>query len=142
MYNLSNVVYPAISGAIVDFTDPGQSSGTTLDLVNNTIQVLTAGVYSITMDLVTSVQAIQDDSGNVQFQLFINGVIPVVESTIRSDLFLIGAAEGFSVLQTNTIGKTIQIRLNANDLLSIHIVFVNGAVFYRYPSFTVIKITE
>ncbi|WP_441006702.1 exosporium leader peptide-containing protein [Bacillus cereus] len=141
MYDLFGVGAFVQAGDIVDFQDPGQSSGTILNLANNTIQVLTAGVYSITMDLDISLQVFEE-FGIVQFQLFINGVTPVIESTIQASLALLGQPEGFSLFQSNTIEKTIQIRLNANDLLSIHVVFVSGLASYRSPSFTVIKIAE
>ncbi|PHC21691.1 exosporium leader peptide-containing protein [Bacillus wiedmannii] len=141
MYDLFGLGAFVQVGDIVDFQDPGQSSGTILNLANNTIQVLTAGVYSITMDLDISLQVFEE-FGIVQFQLFINGVTPVIESTIQAALTSLGRPKDFSIFQSNTIGKTIQIRLNANDLLSIHVVVVSGIASYRSPSFTVIKIAE
>ena len=143
MYNNSGTSVVVVEGQIIDFQDPGESSGTIIDLVNNTIQVLTAGLYSITMDLNAAI-ATGQDGAQVRFQLFINGVTPVEESTIRSQFLLQGAAEGFSVLHSDTIGRTIQIRLNANDLLSIHVSLIlgNGTALYSFPSLTVIKIAE
>ncbi|MEM5607723.1 exosporium leader peptide-containing protein [Bacillus toyonensis] len=94
MYNNSGTSVMVVEGQIIDFQDPGESSGTIIDLVNNTIQVLTAGLYSITMDLNVAI-ATGQDGARAEFQLFINGVTPVKESTIISQLMLQGAKRRF-----------------------------------------------
>ncbi len=79
---------------------------------------------------------------DVQFQLFINGITPVIESTFQSSATLFAIPEAFGIERTITIGRTIQIRLNANDSLSIHTVAATEFSLYQRPSLTVIKIAE
>lgn len=93
------------------------------------------------MGVETALRATLFNNQDIQFQLFINGVTPVIESTLRSTLDF-SAAEEFSVFTGSTLGRTVQIRLNANDILSIIIVSVTGGLIYRLASLTVIKIAE
>lgn len=110
------------------------------------IEVLTAGVYEISMDLTARLINASNLTFNteVQFRLFINDTTPVLESTFESFNRISGGPGGqpSQVETRNTIGRTIQRRLSANDRLSIRVITASANVTYRFPSLVVTKIAN
>ncbi|MED3997169.1 exosporium leader peptide [Peribacillus frigoritolerans] len=110
------------------------------------IEVLTAGVYEISMDLTARLINASNLTFNteVQFRLFINDTTPVLESTFESFNRISGGPGGqpSQVETRNTIGRTIQLQLSANDRLSIRVITASANVTYRYPSLVVTKIAN
>jgi hypothetical protein len=110
------------------------------------IEVLTAGVYEISMDLTARLINASNLTFNteVQFRLFINDTTPVLESTFESFNRISGGPGGqpAQVETRNTIGRTIQLQLSANDRLSIRVITASANVTYRYPSLVVTKIAN
>jgi hypothetical protein len=98
------------------------------------IEVLTAGVYEISMDLTARLINASNLTFNteVQFRLFINDTTPVLESTFES----------FNRISGGPGGRTIQLQLSANDRLSIRVITASANVTYRYPSLVVTKIAN
>ncbi|WP_052520494.1 hypothetical protein [Aneurinibacillus migulanus] len=133
----------AITGNKVDFEVPGPFSGTIPDVVNDQITVLSDGVYTIHMDITASLLKLSTDlfAAEVSFRLYINDMNVVPESEFESRLS-IGSTEEESVQTRNTVGRTIQRRLNAGDRLSIRIEFASGGgrAVYQLPSLVVTKI--
>ncbi|MEK5361780.1 hypothetical protein ACPOM7_01745 [Peribacillus castrilensis] len=156
LYNPSEIfvtvsqVSPLALGQKVVFTTPGPlletapfppGPGPYTDL-----EVLTAGVYEISMDLTASLINASNLAFNteVQFRLFINDTTPVLESTFESFNRITGGPGGNppQLEIRNTIGRTIQLRLAANDRLSIRVIAASLNVMYRYPSIVVTKIAN
>ena len=134
-------VNPPALGQKVVFTTPGPLLGTApfppgLGPYTD-IEVLTAGVYEISMDLTARLINASNLTFNteVQFRLFINDTTPVLESTFESFNRITGGPGGqpSQVETRNTIGRTIQRRLSANDRLSIRVITASANVLYRYP---------
>ncbi|MED3912208.1 exosporium leader peptide [Peribacillus simplex] len=143
-----STVNPPTLGQKVVFTTPGPLLGTApfppgLGPYTD-IEVLTAGVYEISMDLTASLINASNLTFNteVQFRLFINDTTPVLESTFESFNRITGGPGGqpSQVVTRNTIGRTIQRRLSANDRLSIRVITASANVTYRYPSLVITKI--
>ncbi|MBT2616956.1 MULTISPECIES: exosporium leader peptide [unclassified Bacillus (in: firmicutes)] len=143
-------VNPPTLGQKVVFTTPGPLLGTAPFPPGTgpftDIEVLTAGVYEISMDLTARLINASNLTFNteVQFRLFINDTTPVLESTFESFNRISGGPGGQpSTVETrNTIGRTIQLRLSANDRLSIRVITASANVTYRYPSLVVTKIAN
>ncbi|WP_364283197.1 exosporium leader peptide [Peribacillus frigoritolerans] len=145
-----STVNPPTLGQKVVFTTPGPLLGTApfppgLGPYTD-IEVLTAGVYEISMDLTARLINASNLTFNteVQFRLFINDTTPVLESTFESFNRITGGPGGqpSQVETRNTIGRTIQRRLSANDRLSIRVITASANVTYRYPSLVVTKIAN
>ncbi|QPQ31309.1 hypothetical protein [Lysinibacillus sp. JNUCC 51] len=144
------VVTPITSptlGQKVIFTTPGPSLNVDpAPVPNNTtdLQVATSGVYEISMDISASLFSSSNFTTNaaVQFGLFINDSILATGSIFESNNF-ITTSPGDQFVDSNiitTIGKTVQLRLNKDDRLSIRVFAALGNVFYRFPSLVVTKI--
>ncbi|MGG3559309.1 hypothetical protein ABES23_22140 [Peribacillus frigoritolerans] len=130
---VSTVSPPALEQKVV-FTTTGPLLGTApLPPGPYTdIEVLTAGVYEISMDLTARLINVSNLTFNteVQFRLFINDTTPVLESTFESFNRISGGPGGqpSQVETRNTIGRTIQRRLSANDRLSIRVITASANV--------------
>jgi hypothetical protein len=152
LYGTTEGTIPAVTGNKVEFTVAGPFSGTIPDVVNNQITVLSNGVYTIHMDITASVDNSSTDisSSDIRFRLYINDDNIVPESEFRSMVSVVAlATDRDGVLTFNTVGRTIQRRLNANDRLSIRIEFATGInpignnlTSYGLPSLVVTKIAE
>ncbi|MED3984669.1 hypothetical protein P4646_11520 [Peribacillus simplex] len=146
---VSQVSPPALGQKVV-FTTPGPLLGTAPFPPGpgpyTDLEVLTAGVYEISMDLTARLINASNLAFNteVQFRLFINDTTPVLESTFESFNRITGGPGGnpSQVEIRNTIGRTIQLRLAANDRLSIRVISASLNVMYRYPSIVVTKIAN
>ncbi|MDQ0884516.1 exosporium leader peptide [Peribacillus sp. V2I11] len=146
---VSQVIPPALGQKVV-FTTPGPLLGTAPFPPGpgpyTDLEVLTAGVYEISMDLTARLINASNLAFNteVQFRLFINDTTPVLESTFESFNRITGGPGGnpSQVEIRNTIGRTIQLRLAANDRLSIRVITASANVTYRYPSLVVTKIAN
>lgn len=80
----------------------------------------------------------------VSFALFINDTIETTESIFESEN-TITTEIGNPVVNlriANTIGNTIQLRLNKDDRLSIRVIFATGIVRYRFASLVIKKIAD
>ncbi|MDQ7863445.1 hypothetical protein RCO48_27825 [Peribacillus frigoritolerans] len=125
LYNPSGKFCPSISGKSscsgqkVVFTTPGPLLGTAPLPPGpgpyTDIEVLTAGVYEISMDLTARLINASNLTFNteVQFRLFINDTTPVLESTFESFNRISGGPRGqpSQVETRNTIGRTIQLSI-------------------------------
>ncbi|MFF2176647.1 hypothetical protein ACFVT8_09350 [Lysinibacillus sp. NPDC058147] len=137
---------PPTLGQKVIFTTLGPSLNVNPATVpNNTtdLQVATAGIYEIKMDI--SVNLISsNDSAAVWFGLFINDSTLATASNFESLNIIVVSVGDQDVLSemVNTIGKTIQLRLNEGDRLSIRVIRATGSVTYRFPSLVVNKIAD
>ncbi|MEK4412606.1 exosporium leader peptide-containing protein [Bacillus sp. FSL L8-0642] len=144
LYDRSNTLRTANVGQKVVFQDLGPSLGTNLDLLNNSIQVLSGGIYEINMDLTARVfnRDLTPVNTVLKFRLYINEVTPVQESEIEGTT-AISTDVPASVLNAYTIGKTVLISLNANDSLSIMIDVAQGEIStYGNPSLVVTRIAD
>ncbi len=144
LYDRSNTLRTANVGQKVVFQDLGPSLGTNLDLLNNSIQVLSGGIYEINMDLTVRVfnRDLTPVNTVLKFRLYINDITPVQESELEGTTS-ISTDVIASVLNAYTIGKTILIRLNANDSLSIIIDVAQGEISsYGNPSLVVTRIAD
>lgn len=144
LYDRSTTLRTANVGQKVVFQDLGPSLGTNLDLLNNSIQVLSGGIYEINMDLTARVfnRDLTPANTVLKFRLYINDITPVQESEIEGTTS-ISTDVPASVLNAYTIGKTVLIRLNANDSLSIIIDIAQGEVSsYGNPSLVVTRIAD
>ncbi|WP_155894645.1 hypothetical protein [Bacillus sp. 37MA] len=139
-------ISPPALGQKVIFTPPTGPLSGTAPVGSTDLQVSTDGVYEISMDLTARLINVTNVSVNteVQFALFINDTTQVLESTFESYNRVSGGTGGNPVTLEirNSIGKTIQRRLNANDRLSIRVVFASQNVSYRLPSLVVTKIAN
>jgi len=108
------------------------------------LQVATSGVYEISMNISVQLGNATSDSLDtwVVFGLFINDTIPVNGSQFESENNIkIDSITSVVTLNTaNTIGTTIQLRLNKDDRLSIRVIAASTKVTYRFPSLVVTKI--
>lgn len=108
---------------------------------NNTdLQVTTNGVYEISMDIsaVLSIDSFTAfETAFVQFGLFINDLILATDSHFDSlnSISVTAGDQNVSLVMANTIGRTIQLRLNKDDRLSIRVIEAIGSINYRFPSF-------
>ncbi|MFJ5563596.1 hypothetical protein [Lysinibacillus xylanilyticus] len=146
-------VTPPTFGQKVIFTTPGPSLNVDpAPVPNNTtdLQVATSGVYEVSMDISVSLTVSSDlhPTTDVQFGLFINDSILAIGSIFESS-HSISASPGdqFVILNMiNTVGRTLQLRLNKDDRLSIRVFKftgnVTGNVLYRFPSLIVTKIAD
>ncbi|EJQ32256.1 exosporium leader peptide [Bacillus toyonensis] len=144
LYDRSNTLRTANVGQKVVFQDLGPSLGTNLDLLNNSIQVLSGGIYEINMDLTARVfnRDLTPANTVLKFRLYINDITPVQESEIEGTTS-ISTDVPANVLNAYTIGKTVLIRLNANDSLSIIIDVAQGEISsYGNPSLVVTRIAD
>ncbi|MEI5948690.1 exosporium leader peptide-containing protein [Bacillus albus] len=144
LYDRSNTLRTANVGQKVVFQDLGPSLGTNLDLLNNSIQVLSGGIYEINMNLTARVfnRDLTPVSTVLKFRLYINDITPVPESEFEGTTS-IGTDVPANVLNAYTIGKTVLIRLNANDSLSIIIDVAQGEIStYGNPSLVVTRIAD
>lgn len=143
-----NPVEPPDSGQKVIFTNPGPSLNVDpAPIPNNTtdLQVSTSGVYEISMDIsVFLTHSTSDAVGpNVLFGLFINDTMMVTESKFQSVISILTIPTVPAIISTvNTIGKTIQLRLNKDDRISIRVILARGTATYRFPSLVVNKIAD
>ncbi|MFJ8515560.1 hypothetical protein [Lysinibacillus xylanilyticus] len=145
-------VSPPTPGQKVIFTTPGPLLNVAPAAIpnNNTdLQVATSGVYEISMDLSVDLSNSTDDPSDtyVRFGLFINDTTLVTESQFESDnsIAIANAPTGLIVFLNidNTIGRTIQLRLNKDDRISIRVVEARvdlGFLAYNFPSLVVNKI--
>lgn len=141
------VTQPAL-GPKVNFTTPGPLLNVAPAAIpnNNTdLQVAISGVYEISMSLTAELQNASDDPIDtfVRFGLFINDTFLVTESQFESDNSVGSSNSVVSVNINNTIGKTIQLRLNKDDRLSIRVVEARinlGFLAYNFQSLVVNKI--
>ena len=144
LYDRSNTLRTANVGQKVVFQDLGPSLGTNLDLLNNSIQVLSGGIYEINMDLTARVfnRDLTPANTVLKFRLYINDITPFQESEIEGTTS-ISTDVPANVLNAYTIGKTVLIRLNANDSLSIIIDVAQGEISsYGNPSLVVTRIAD
>ncbi|WP_322353667.1 exosporium leader peptide-containing protein [Bacillus toyonensis] len=144
LYDRSNTLRTANVGQKVVFQDLGPSLGTNLDLLNNSIQVLSGGIYEINMDLTARIfnRDLTPANTVLKFRLYINDITPVQESEIEGTTS-ISTDVPANVLNAYTIGKTVLIRLNANDSLSIIIDVAQGEISsYGNPSLVVTRIAD
>ncbi|MES5893446.1 exosporium leader peptide-containing protein [Bacillus cereus group sp. RP43] len=144
LYDRSNTLRTANIGQKVVFQDLGPSLGTNLNLLNNSIQVLNGGIYEINMNLTARVfnRDLTPVNTVLKFRLYINDVTPVQESELEGTT-AISTDVPASVLNAYTIGKTVLIRLNANDSLSIIIDIAQGEISsYGNPSLIVTRIAD
>lgn len=141
------LVTPPTLGQKVIFTTPGPSLGVyPAPVPNNTtdLQVATSGVYEINMNILVELgNATYSPATNVRFGLFINDTIFASGSEFGS-LNDISGDPLLSLFMSNTIGNTIQLRLNKDDRLSIRVILATGLqnVYYRLPSLVVNKIAD
>jgi len=141
---------PPIPGEKIVFTTPGPSLNVDpAPIPNNTtdLQVAVGGIYEISMNISVELLNLTSDffDTNVRFGLFINDTVVVNESNFLStnDISIINGGESIVDLRmANTIGNTIQLRLNKDDRLSIRVIVATSSVFYRYPSLVVTKIAD
>lgn len=114
----------AKAGSIIDFSFAGPSFNVISDLATDTITVINAGVYEITADLVVygkgtlTLQVFRGDAGIFPQSVF----LAAVEGTGRGSV---------------TIGKTIQVSLSANEVMSLRITRSNNTQRYSFSAFTV-----
>lgn len=144
LYDRSNTLRTANVGQKVVFQDLGPSLGTNLDLLNNSIQVLSGGIYEISMDLTVRLfnRDLTPVSTVLKFRLYINDITPVPESEIEG-MTGISTDVPTNIFDAYTIGKTVLIRLNANDSLSIIIDVAQGEISsYGNPSLVVTRIAD
>ncbi|WP_336992308.1 exosporium leader peptide-containing protein [Bacillus toyonensis] len=144
LYDRSSTLRTANVGQKVVFQDLGPSLGTNLDLLNNSIQVLSGGIYEINVDLTARVfnRDLTPVSTVLKFRLYINNITPVQESEFEGTTS-ISTDVPANVLNAYTIGKTVLIRLNANDSLSIIIDVAQGEIStYGNPSLVVTRIAD
>ncbi|EOO04814.1 exosporium leader peptide [Bacillus cereus str. Schrouff] len=144
LYDRSNTLRTANVGQKVVFQDLGPFLGTNLDLLNNSIQVLSGGIYEINMNLTARVfnRDLTPVNTVLKFRLYINDVTPVQESELEGTT-AISTDVPASVLNAYTIGKTVLISLNANDSLSIIIDVAQGEIStYGNPSLVVTRIAD
>ncbi|PER42338.1 exosporium leader peptide [Bacillus thuringiensis] len=144
LYDRSNALRTANIGQKVVFQDLGPSLGTNLNLLNNSIQVLNGGIYEINMNLTVRVfnRDLTPVNTVLKFRLYINDVTPIQESELEGTT-AISTDVPASVLNAYTIGKTVLIRLNANDSLSIIIDIAQGEISsYGNPSLVVTRIAD
>ncbi|MGN4256917.1 exosporium leader peptide-containing protein [Bacillus cereus group sp. MYBKT14-1] len=144
LYDRSTILRTANVGQKVVFQDLGPSLGTNLDLLNNSIQVLNDGIYEISMNLTARLfnRDLTPVDTILRFRLYINDLTPVQESEFEGTTS-ISADVPVSVTNAYTIGKTIIIRLNANDSLSIIIDFAQGEIStYGNSSIVVTRIAD
>ncbi|MFJ8462078.1 hypothetical protein ACIQ57_23655 [Lysinibacillus xylanilyticus] len=140
---------PPPLGPKVIFTTPGPSLNVDpAPVPNNTtdLQVAINGVYEISMDITVDLFSLSNSSVNaaVHFGLFINDSTLATGSNFES-INIINITPGDQIagsIMNNTIGKTIILRLNKGDRLSIRVISASGSVFYRFPSFVVNKIAD
>ncbi|PEL42702.1 exosporium leader peptide [Bacillus toyonensis] len=144
LYDRSNTLRTANAGQKVVFQDLGPSLGTNLNLLNNSIQVLSGGIYEINMNLTARVfnRDLTPVNTVLKFRLYINDITPVQESELEGTTS-ISTDVPASVVNAYTIGKTVLIRLNANDSLSIIIDIAQGEIStYGNPSLVVTRIAD
>ncbi|MED0945968.1 exosporium leader peptide, partial [Bacillus mycoides] len=144
LYDRSNTLRTANIGQKVVFQDLGPSLGTNLNLLNNSIQVLNGGIYEINMNLTARVfnRDLTPVSTVLKLRLYINDITPVQESEFEGTTS-ISTDVPANVLNAYTIGKTVLIRLNANDSLSIIIDVAQGEISsYGNPSLVVTRIAD
>ncbi|MGN5653427.1 exosporium leader peptide-containing protein [Bacillus sp. Brlt_9] len=144
LYDRSNTLRTANVGQKVIFQNLGPSLGTNLDLLTNSIQVLSGGIYEINMDLTARVfnRDLTPVNTVLKFRLYINDITPVQESEIEGTT-AISTDVPANVLNAYTIGKTVLIRLNANDSLSIIIDVAQGEISsYGNSSLVVTRIAD
>ncbi|HDR8089044.1 exosporium leader peptide-containing protein [Bacillus cereus] len=144
LYDRSNTLRTANVGQKVVFQNLGPSLGTNLNLLNNSIQVLSGGIYEINMGLTARVfnRDLTPANTVLKFRLYINDITPVQESEFEGTTS-ISTDVPANVLNAYTIGKTVLIRLNANDSLSIIIDVAQGEVSsYGNPSLVVTRIAD
>ncbi|AJH80269.1 exosporium leader peptide-containing protein (plasmid) [Bacillus thuringiensis] len=144
LYDRSTTLRTANVGQKVVFQDLGPSLGTNLDLLNNSIQVLSGGIYEINMDLTARLlnRDLTPVGTVLKFRLYINDITPVQESEFEGQTF-ISTNVPTNVFNAYTIGKTVLIRLNANDSLSIIIDVAQGEISsYGNPSLVVTRIAD
>ena len=144
LYDRSTTLRTANVGQKVVFQDLGPSLGTNLDLLNNSIQVLSGGIYEISMDLTVRLfnRDLTPVSTVLKFRLYINDITPVPESEIEG-MTAISTDVPTNIFDAYTIGKTVLIRLNANDSLSIIIDVAQGEIStYGNPSLVVTRIAD
>ncbi|WP_433595293.1 hypothetical protein [Lysinibacillus xylanilyticus] len=144
-------VTPPVLGQKIVFTTPGPSlrvDPAPIPNNNTDLQVATSGVYEISMDISVILVLSTDFNPHmaVQFGLFINDSILAIGSIFESEQF-IATTHGEIVLLNaiNTVGRTIQLRLNKDDRLSIRVfrvvnINIPGNIRYRFPSLVVTKI--
>ncbi|MFL1996111.1 hypothetical protein VYF65_001560 [Lysinibacillus irui] len=141
---------PPVPGQKIVFTTPGPSLNVSpAPFPNNTtdLQVAVGGIYEVNMNISVELLNLTSDliETEVRFGLFINDTVVVNESNFLSlnDLNMVGGAESVVTLRmANTIGNTIQLRLNKDDRLSIRVILATTQAFYRYPSLVVTKIAD
>ncbi|MGE7917219.1 hypothetical protein [Lysinibacillus xylanilyticus] len=146
-------ITPPDFGQKVIFTTPGPSINVDpAPVPNNTtdLQVATSGVYEISMDISVSLTVSSNFNPTmaVQFGLFINDSILAIGSIFESEHSIAITQGNQAVILNviNTVGRTIQLRLNKDDRLSIRVFRVNENVNdnirYRFASLVVIKIAD
>ncbi len=143
LFNTLEVPVSVANGDTVTFETPGPllNVAPTRDMaVFNGLQVATSGVYEISMHLGAILnETTSPTPTQVAFALFINGT-KVPGSTFGSFIQI-----NSTITIANSIGTTIQRRLNPNDILSIEVATppgVIGSVQYALPSLVVTKIAE
>jgi len=139
---------PLVPGQKIVFTTPGPSLNVDpAPIPNNTtdLQVAVGGIYEISMNISVELVNFTNDpsDSSVRFGLFINDTVVVNESNFES-VNDMGTEDGsvVSLRMANTIGNTIQLRLNKDDRLSIRVILATVNALYRFPSLVVNKIAD
>lgn len=150
LYNTSSDVTLVSSGVgKINFTGEGLLLDTVANLANDELTVLTGGVYEVSMDLTATVIHQTNASGEIntiRFFLYVN------EDRVNNSQFELSNSTRGSFVQgtaqvsiSDTIGKTIQLELAANDKLSVRYEWLSQGVTipsYLRPSMTVMKIAH
>ncbi|MFP7487876.1 hypothetical protein SFC65_27390, partial [Priestia filamentosa] len=126
LYGEINIIPVTFLGS-VDFTLSGPSFNVVSDPITNTITVTNAGMYIITAD-------IEVFSGTLQLDISRNGILIFPQSRFGTAI-----PQG----QRVTIGKTIQIFLNAGDVIRLTITAFTSPPLnpsYATPVLTVTRI--
>lgn len=147
--NVTPVTSPTLGQKVI-FTTPGPSLNVYPASAPNNItdlQVAINGVYEISMDILAILLVSSDtafETTFVRFGLFINDSFLATDSHFESlsSISVTTGDQNVSLSMANTIGKTIQLRLNENDRLSIRVTEAEGAISYSFPSLVVNKIAD
>ena len=131
LYRTTAVI--AVTGAYVDFDTVGPSSGTTLDIVNNSITVNSSGIYTITFSTKVNAVGLPATPQSVFFILSINGIpIPEKETAYQT--------ETLNFIKISTISRTDQLMLNQGDIIQIRIVVASPSISYDDSALVVTKV--
>ncbi|QSB09683.1 hypothetical protein JTI58_22335 [Lysinibacillus fusiformis] len=126
----------AVAGTNVDFEVVGPFSGTTPNIIDDSITVNSSGVYTISFSTELFTNGSPGTPHSIIFCLSINGTPDFSKEIAFQTNFPIGS----TATETDTLSRTDQFTLNQGDVIRVLISSTSGSMVYFNAALVVTKV--